>query len=49
LETILALNIENTTDVDLGSGRGMGQMYSFLKYKMGNMDGLMNPKNPKIL
>jgi hypothetical protein len=24
-------------------------MYAFLKYKMGNMEGLMNPKNSKIL
>jgi hypothetical protein len=24
-------------------------MYGFLKYKMGNMEGLMNPKNSKIL
>ena len=24
-------------------------MYGFLKYKMGNMEGLMNPKIPNIL
>jgi hypothetical protein len=24
-------------------------MYGFLKYKMGNMEGLMSAKNPKIL
>jgi hypothetical protein len=24
-------------------------MYGFLKYKMGNMEELMNPQNPKIL
>ena len=32
-----------------GSPRVWGQMYGFLKYKMGNMEGLMNPKNPKVL
>ena len=24
-------------------------MYGFLKYKVGDMEGLMNPQNPKIL
>jgi hypothetical protein len=27
----------------------MGSNVWILKYKMGNMEGLMNPKNPKIL
>ena len=32
-----------------GFSRVWGQMYRFLKYKMGNIEGLMNPQNTKIL
>ena len=47
-QAFLLSYIPDVLDIS-GSPRVWDQMYRFLKYKMGNMEGLMNPPNRKVL
>ena len=47
-QAFLLSYIPDVLDIS-GSPRIWDQMYRFLKYKMGDMEGLMNPKNCKVL